>query len=339
LGPRALLSAAEPLLEQRRAQGLRVKAVAVEDVYAQFGHGEANPLAVRSFLAQAYASWSRPALRYVLLIGDSSYDPKDYLGTGKPDLLPSPLVRTSFLWTSSDPGLAAVNGDDLVPDLAIGRLPAQNEDEVRRMVDKIVAFERGGHDLQGTAVLVADNPDTGGSFEDDAVAMARGPLAGREVERVFVRELGGATRSAIRSSLDAGPAVASYMGHGGTAVWASENVWNNMDVPSLQPQTRPPFLLTMNCLNGFFTFPSFDALGEAMVKAEGRGAIAAFSPSGMSVNEPARTYQEALLRELQGHDRLGDAVLAAQSSFLESGALAELLAIYHLFGDPALRIR
>ncbi len=34
------------------------------------------------------------------------------------------MVKTNYLWTPSDPSYAAVNGADLLPDLAIGRLPA-----------------------------------------------------------------------------------------------------------------------------------------------------------------------------------------------------------------------
>jgi hypothetical protein len=34
-------------------------------------------------------------------------------------------------------------------------------------------------------------------------------------------------------------------------------------------------------------FPYFDSLAEALVKAEGKGAIAAISPSGMSFDAPA----------------------------------------------------
>ena len=37
-----------------------------------------------------------------------------------------------------------------------------------------------------------------------------------------------------------------------------------------------------------------------------------------------------------GHLRLGDAVLAAREDYTETGAFPELLAIYHLFGDPAV---
>ncbi len=131
------------------------------------------------------------------------------------------------------------------------------------------------------------------------------------------------------------------MGHGATTVWASENVFNNWDVASLRPQPQQPLLLTMNCLNGFFHFPPLNSLAEELVKAEGKGAIAAFSPSGLSVNDAAHQYHKALLSELESgrHERLGDAVQAAQAAYADTGALPELLSIYHLFGDPAMRIR
>jgi len=97
----------------------------------------------------------------------------------------------------------------------------------------------------------------------------------------------------------------------------------------------------MNCLNGYFHFPYFDSLAEALVKAEAKGAVAAFSPSGLSLNGPANLYHEALLEELVrgSHRRLGDAILDAQEAYAETGAFPELLTIYHLIGDPALTLR
>jgi len=53
------------------------------------------------------------------------------------------MVKTSYLWTASDPAFAAVNGDDILPDLAIGRLPAANPEEARAMVEKILVHEDG----------------------------------------------------------------------------------------------------------------------------------------------------------------------------------------------------
>ena len=77
-----------------------------------------------------------------------------------------------------------------------------------------------------------------------------------------------------------------------------ENVFNIGDVWSLTPQSQQPILLTMNCLNGYFHFPYFNSLSEELLKAEGKGIIAAFSPSGLSLNEPAHRLHEALLTEL-----------------------------------------
>ena len=39
------------------------------------------------------------------------------------------------------------------------------------------------------------------------------------------------------------------------------------------------------------------------------------------------------------HQRLGDALLAAQKACAQTGLMPELLAVYHLLGDPAMKIR
>jgi hypothetical protein len=340
VGPRDFLASAMPLLALRQSQGLRTKAVALEDVYDTFGFGEESPEALKDFLAYAYHSWKRPSLRYVVLLGDATYDPKDHLKTGVKNRIPPVMARTTYLWTASDPAYAALNGDDLLPDIAVGRLPAATIDEARILVDKVVAFETAGRDLSGPAVLVADNADLAGDFEADANEIAATLLAGRTVEKVFLSEKGASTRAEIAHALDQGASLLSYVGHGSTAVWASENVWNNLDVNALAAQSQQPLLFTMNCLNGFFHFPPLNSLAEQFVKAEGKGAVAAFSPSGLSLDGPAHVLHKALLTEILSgqHLRLGDAVLAAQGAYADTGAFPELLTIYHLFGDPAMQV-
>ena len=339
--PRAFLAAAAPLVERRQSQGLSTRAVSFEEIASAFGGGQPTAEAIREFLRFAFHSWSRPSPRYVLLLGDSSYDPRNFTGTALASPLPALWLRTSYLVTASDPALAAVNGEDALPDLAIGRLPARTPEEAELLVAKLIAWEDSGQDLSGRALLVADNPDTAGDFEADIRDVAESFLAGREVQLAHVRELGAATRPAILDAFNSGLSLAGYVGHGGAAVWASENVLNSWDTASLVEQSRQPLLVTMNCLNGYFVAPSFDALGEALMKADGRGAIASFSPSGLSLDGPAHVLHRALMAELTrgSHERLGDAVLAAQKSYAEAGAMPELLSIYHLFGDPALRLR
>jgi hypothetical protein len=341
VGPRDFLTAARSLFELRRRQGLRVKAVSMEEVFSEFGFGEENPRAIKDLLAYAYHQWLI-APRYVLLLGDATYDYKGYLGTDVVNHVPPLLVLTSYLETASDPAFAAVNGDDILPDLAIGRLPAANVEQVSTMVEKIVAFETGTRDPRAPVVLVADNPDGAGNFDANADELASTILALRDPEKINLSRLGTTmTRQAILDAFDGGATLISYIGHGGIHMWADENVFNSSQVESLWPQTQQPLLLTLNCLNGYFHFPYFDSLSEALVKAEGKGAVAAFSPSGLSLNGPAHLFHKALLTEIfeGGHERLGDAVLAAQSAYADKGAFPELLSIYHLLGDPALTLR
>jgi hypothetical protein len=100
-------------------------------------------------------------------------------------------------------------------------------------------------------------------------------------------------------------------------------------------------MLTFNCLNGYFVAPNYDALSEAFLKVQGRGTIGSFSPSGLSLDAPAHHFDRALMAQITGgeNERLGDAVLAAQKTYAETGLMPELLAIYHLLADPAMRIR
>jgi hypothetical protein len=97
----------------------------------------------------------------------------------------------------------------------------------------------------------------------------------------------------------------------------------------------------MTCSNGYFLSPFNNSLAERLVLADHKGAIAAFAPSGLSLNEAAHVYHRAVVAELEGasHLRLGDLLLAAQATYAASGAFPELLQIYNLLGDPGTRIR
>jgi hypothetical protein len=341
IAPSEFLAAAQPLLDRRESQGLRTRAVSLEEIARVFGHGEASAEAIRSFLTYAYHSWQRPSARYVLLLGDASADPRRFVATSTPAPLPALFVKTKYLVTVSDPGLAAVNGEDALPDLAIGRLPAQTVDEAQALVGKLLDWEGPGQGLWGRTVLVADNPDGAGDFEAAVLDIRRSFLSERETQTILVREEAAGTRGRILEAFDAGASLMSYVGHGGPAVWASENVLNSWDVGSLREQARQPVMLTLNCLNGYFVAPGFDSLSEAFLKAQGRGTIAAFSPSGLSLDGPAHELHRAVMSELASgrHERLGDALLAAQQSYADTGFMPELLAIYQLLGDPGMRIR
>ncbi len=342
IGPREFLAAAEPLLEHRRNEGLVAGAVATEDIYEEFGYGEATPESIHDFLSYAYHHWSEPTLRYVVLLGDRTYDFKDYLATGVESQVPVKIIKTQFVWTASDPWYGAINGEDILPDVAIGRLPAASVEEAHQLVTKVLAYKSEAGDPEVPIVLITDNPDQAGDFDADAEELASTVLSGQDLEKIYLTQLGTAgARSAIVNAFDEGASLVSYMGHGAIHLWANENLFNLGSVDALSPQSQQPLMFTMNCLNGYFHFPYHNSLSEELLKANGKGTIAAFSPTGLSLNTPAHRFHKALLDQVvnQEHERLGDAILAGQAAYAETGAYPELLSIYHLLGDPALRLR
>jgi hypothetical protein len=343
VAPRAFLAAAQPLLAQRQAQGLTTFAAALEEIASAFGGGQPSAEAVRDFLSFAWHRWQRPSPRYVLLLGDANHDPRHYNASSQPSPMPYLLQKTSYIWTASDPALAAVNGDDLLPDLAIGRLPATTVEQAQAMITKILDWEGQGYALDGKVALVADNSDLAGDFEANVRDIEASFLTGRETTSILLGQLPNrdTARTQILDAFNQGLSLISYVGHGGGAVWAGENILNSWDTASLLAQPRQPLMLTMNCLNGYFITPYYESLAEAFLKAEGRGTIAAFSPSGLSLDGPAHLYHRAVVAEVTSgrHARLGDAILAAQEIYSASGAMPELLSVYHIFGDPATKVR
>ncbi len=182
IAPREFLEAAAPLLERRRSQGLVSRAVSFEEIASEFGKGQPSAEAIKAFLSYAYHSWQRPSPRYVLLLGDATYDPRRFVSTSWASPLPALWAKTSYLWTASDPALAAVNGEDLLPDMAIGRLPATTREQAEALVSKLLAWEDSGQGLSGNAVLVADNPDLGGDFEADVEDVRQSFLGSRSTD-------------------------------------------------------------------------------------------------------------------------------------------------------------
>ena len=100
------------------------------------------------------------------------------------------LVKTRYLWTASDPWLGAVNGEDSLPDVAIGRLPAASVEELETLVHKILAYEMGHGDPEAPVVLITDNPDGAGDFDWNAEVLAATVLSGQEVEKIYLSQLG-----------------------------------------------------------------------------------------------------------------------------------------------------
>jgi len=332
----AFLKGVEPLKTLREAQGLTVALIAVEDLYDEFNFGSKSAWALRDFLAQAQAYWRKPP-RFVLLVGDASVDPRNYLGLGEGDFVPTKLVETALLETASDDWFADLNSDE-VPEMAVGRLPVRTAAEAAAVVSKIVGYElAAGEDWAKKVLLVADNND---AFDFEAASVAVGSLlpVSVAVEGVFLgwTDLDLA-RSMLLEKLNGGQLLVNYIGHGSLDRWAGEGLLTSEDAEALTNSPRLPFVISMTCLNGFLHDPATDSLAEALLKAEQGGAVAVWASSGLTEPQMQTDMDKELVRQLFNgtSPTLGEATRAAKTAI----GFQDLRRTWILLGDPATRLK
>ncbi|MGH9822860.1 MAG: C25 family cysteine peptidase, partial [Blastocatellia bacterium] len=272
---RAFFPNLAPLVARRSSQGLTVAVIDVVDLYDEFNFGQKDPQAIKSFLAYASANW-RPAPRWVLMAGDASYDPKDYLGFGDFDLVPSKLIATQQLETASDDWFVDFTGAGL-PSMAIGRLPVRTTQQTDLMVGKILAYENTGQ--RGGALLVTDVSDDY-NFAGESLLVK--PLLPATLGTTTIDRGTDATAdSDLINAINQGQKIVNYAGHGSVDIWRGDLLTDSSALSLINGQNLPFFSL-MTCLNGAFNDPVLDSLAESLLKAPQGGAVAVWASSGIT---------------------------------------------------------
>jgi uncharacterized repeat protein (TIGR01451 family) len=336
-------------------RGLRTIVADVQDVYDEFSYGVFDPTAIQDFLAYAYVNWELPAPSFILLVGDGTFDPKDIYGTGEISFIP-PYLADVDPWIGEAPAdnrYVCVSGADILPDMHLGRLPAKTGTDASAMIDKIVNYEQNppGGDWNQRVLFVADNPDSAGDFHDlsDAIAdhYLPAPYTAQKVYYGITPYTSGAvTRSAIIAAINEGRLLVNYVGHGATEYWANEQILRTSDIAALANAQKLPLMVPMTCLDGYFvriSTPTRDrsAMGESIVRASGKGAIASWSPTGLGVAAGHDYLNKGLFEALfyDGMVQLGPATLQGKLYLYgNSGSYRDLIDTYLLFGDPALAL-
>jgi hypothetical protein len=332
VGHRDLLASLAPLAALRRSQGYTVAVVDVEDVYDEFSDGVHTPAALKAFFAWTQSRWQRRP-RYVALVGGCSYDPRDYFALGQHDLVPTKLVDATYLEAASDDWLVDFD-DDALPDVSIGRLPARDAAQAAAMVAKIVAYEASGG--VGGALLVSDSDD---AFDFDAASDALADVfpSSVPVDRIGRSTTDDATaRAALLAALASGRRVVDWTGHGSVDIWRGD-LLTDADAAAL-PDGSPLAMFTMmTCLNGYDIDPRLACLGESLLAAPNRGAIAAWASTGETVPTDQIPAQREFYRLVfsDGSITIGDAAARAKSATDSVDARRTWV----LLGDPATRIR
>jgi len=323
----------------RRGQGLTVDVVNVEDVFDEFDYGLPTPQALKGYLQ--YFKTNDPNLKYAMLVGDATYDPRNYLGAGYNDLIPTMFVNTSFGESPSDEALGDFD-NDAVAEMAIGRLTVRvgENAKVTLMQNKMSAFEGAIVNAMVTrgALFVADDPF---GYDFALVNQNLRDELPPEMPAVFITRQDdldvAVVRAHIIAEINNGRFLVNYTGHGGTGVWSSSQMLRISDIPLMtNTGSNLSLFLMLTCLNGFFVDPSVDWMAEALVKSP-NAAVVSWASTGSTTPDIQEVMATRFFHVLgQGtHTRLGDAIRESKLN----APTQDVPLTWVLIGDPALKIK
>lgn len=374
------VSTAQALADYRSAQGLRTMVVDIEDIINEFNDGIYHSLAIKSFLAYTMVNWIPPAPSYVVLVGSGHwnfyYRPGPTNNYSTAEIYMPPHLAWVDPWqgeVDSAAALAMVVGNDLLPDLAIGRIPVDSSEELATVISKIIAYEDQDNYVRPDRLLfVADNqPDLAGNFANisDDVIDASVP-AYQNIDRVYLNDfLDQAGEDACEPGMICPQATQAildhinnteldfinYTGHGSINYWAQELLLRTTSLPDyindpswndlvlMNNGDNLPVLLSMTCLDGYWIYPSqrYPSLAVNLLRKTGGGIVAAYSPTGLGLAHGHDVLNKAFFDSLYkiGVKELGAAVQFSKLKLFETGQNFDLIYTYTIFGDPALRLK
>jgi hypothetical protein len=326
-----------PLIQLRQQQGYSVNVVTTDQLYDAFNFGERSPFAIRAFLQEmSSAKQLRP--RFVLLVGDASLDPRNYLGFGALDFVPTRLIDTLALKTASDDWFTDFNqtGFGTIP---IGRLPVRTAADANLLVSKIVNYESGRDtgSWRSQALVVADQ-NNGADFSATTDSVGKALSSAFSVNKILGAKADPqVVRQQILDGINRGSAIVNFTGHGSVEQWSFSDLFDNSDAAALQNGGRLPVFLIMNCLNGFFQDVYTQSLAESLLLAPNGGAVAVWASSGFTDAPPQAGQDLALARLLALSPRMPLGLLVQQAKSTTNDR--DVRRTWILFGDPAMSIQ
>jgi hypothetical protein len=331
-------AAVEPLRALRASQGLEVAVVDAQDVFDEFTFGAASPYALRELFTLANASWAKH-LRYVLLVGDSTFDSRNYLGKGAADFVPSKMLMGSEIKAVSDGWLTDFDGDG-VENIPIGRLPVRTAEQAATTIGKIVAYDAQPLGAWASRVILVSGDDPSLGFSTATASIAPMLPGNTTVEQIDIAASGAnAAREQLLSAFDQGALVIDYVGHGSVEVWNNSGFFNDADAAQLTNGDRLPLVVAMTCLNGEFDDVYTISLAESLLNAPNGGAVAVWASSSLTEVDGQKSANLLLMQNLfpagGGSPRIGDAIQATKLGVPDG----PLRTTWNLFGDPSMRLQ
>ena len=323
----------------RNNDTLQVYVTTPAEIYNEFSSGAQDITAIRDFMKMLYERGQNEIKkpRYLLLMGDASYDYKDILKNNT-NFVPTYESYTSYSPTYSyasddyygfmdnSEGNYDYDGSYDKVDIAVGRIPVQTKEQAMEMVLKILNYKSiySFGDWRNKLLLIADDEDSNDYFDaseslDDYFSSN---LKEIDVSKVYLDAFVQVTtpggnrypdaQLAITKNINSGYFAVNYIGHGGEQYLAHEKIIEIPDINSWSNFDKLSLFVTATCEFTRFDDPKRTSAGELVFLNPKGGAIVMLTTTRVvysSNNEVLlnNLYKNNLYNENNGNfSRIGD---------------------------------
>ncbi|MCX7726055.1 MAG: C25 family cysteine peptidase, partial [Chitinispirillaceae bacterium] len=345
----SLKSELEPLLKVHRERGLKTLFVSIRDIYNRFSWGIADPESIKNFLKYLLARFGKLP-KYLLLGGDTTHD-LDKQNRNR-NIVPTHLSRIPGWGPAADDGyFSLLKGEDLFPDVCVGRFPVQNKEEMKAVVEKTIRYIK--EPLTGfwrdNILLLSGIESSFTNFNNEVAeeiieTKMNITRMDADPESYFYKNEFVAPR-AIADVINSGVFLINFNGHGGSNIWSDNNFFSYTNLPLLHNgewnnKGKFPVVFSFTCLTGFFESKDYRSLGEEFLRLKKNGTVAFYGASAYTSQEGNFIMNKIILKKTLNEDALtiGEIINLCEIEMLlrNRNQYIPLVKQYNLLGDPAL---
>jgi hypothetical protein len=347
----------------RQRDGMSVFVVTPQEIYNEFSSGAQDISAIRDFMRMLYdRAGSRKSPRYLLLLGDASFDYKNLTAEDN-NLVPAFECRESLKSAASfvtDDFFGCLDADEGsngsgTMDVGVGRFPILSVNEAKAMVDKAIHYMDTNRDnyrpWRNSIVYIGDDEDNNlHLIQAEGLAKITDSLAPvYNINKIYldayqqVQTNSGMrypdVNKAIDNAINEGCLIINYTGHGGEIAWADERV---MDIPAIQGYknlSNLPLFVTATCEFSRYDDPGLVSAGELVFLNPQGGGIGLLTTTRLAYSQSNYAYNKRFYYAVFNTDsvtgehlRLGDLIMAAKTPSNQN------IKNFVLLGDPALML-
>ena len=245
-----------------------------------------------------------------------------------------------------------------IPQMYVGRIPADNDQQVYFYLDKYMNYLNRPFDEWNKTFLFFSGGDPGspGQIEqlksvNDSIlnAFVKPKPIGGMGEHFYktinpITNFGPYSHSQIQNTIDNGGLFISYIGHSGTQTW--DNGITDPDALKNSYNNRFPLITDFGCSTGKFAEPDVNCFGELFLVGSSSGqAICYLSNSSWgyvstSTNYPIYFYKQLLRDSISN---VAEAHVLAKAEQFQQNGYSNVNRVFNfcniLFGDPLLNLK